>query len=280
MNDEKTYERYKEDYSQEYIRSTWDMAIGLQAVDGLEPSDYLKKLAEKNIRGEITNEEIESLLYTRYENQTPKEKELRIEESDKIANQIQKLLKSKGFSFHVVTFKETHRVLFGGVYSFAGQFREYDFSKKEAILGGDSAIYASFRTISDILKYDFDEEREKVYTNMTKEQVIRNIARFTSAIWQVHPFEEGNTRTTAVFIERYLNYKGFQVDNSLFKDNSLYFRNALVRSNCENLHKGIRNEMLYLEHFFENLLYKGSHSLRNRDLILPVVKEDMLEQKK
>ena len=64
--------------------------------------------------------------------------------------------------------------------------------------------------------------------------VINNITDFSSSIWQIHPFREGNTRTTAIFIEKYLVSLGYNVDNTLFKDKSVYFRNALVRSNYFN----------------------------------------------
>ena len=90
--------------------------------------------------------------------------------------------------------------------------------------------------------------------------------KFTSSIWQVHPFGEGNTRTTAVFIEKYLNNMGFSVNNDMFKDNSQYFRNALVRSNYGNIPKGIYPEFKYLIMFFENLLEDKSNELNNKKL--------------
>ena len=40
----------------------WSTAIGLQAVDGLQVSDYLLELARKNIEGELTMDEVSDLL--------------------------------------------------------------------------------------------------------------------------------------------------------------------------------------------------------------------------
>lgn len=79
---------------------------------------------------------------------------------------------------------------------------------------------------------------------------------------------EGNTRTTAVFMECYLNNMGFQVDNTMFKDNSQYFRNALVRANFADYKNGITETNQYLETFYKNLLAGGNFRLRNHDLIL------------
>ncbi len=43
----------------------WKVAIGLQAVDGLQVSDYLLELARRNIEGEITIDEVIELLNER-----------------------------------------------------------------------------------------------------------------------------------------------------------------------------------------------------------------------
>ena len=99
-------------------------------------------------------------------------------------------------------------------------------------------------------------------------EVIKNITNFTSSIWQVHPFREGNTRTIAVFIEKYLISLGYNVDNSLFKDKSVYFRNALVRSNYFNNYLDIKEDKSYLIKFYENLLLGKNNNLHSEDLIV------------
>ena len=43
----------------------WKVAIGLQAVDGLQVSNYLLELARRNIEGEITIDEVFELLNER-----------------------------------------------------------------------------------------------------------------------------------------------------------------------------------------------------------------------
>ena len=44
----------------------WRTAIGLQQVDGLETSEYLKELARRNIEGEISIDEVNNLLSEYY----------------------------------------------------------------------------------------------------------------------------------------------------------------------------------------------------------------------
>ena len=83
-----------------------------------------------------------------------------------------------------------------------------------------------------------------------------------------HPFGEGNTRTTAVFMIKYLHTLGFDVNNNLFAENSWYFRNALVRANYKNVPQGIDYSPIFLERFFRNLLLGENHPLLNREMHL------------
>lgn len=251
-----------------YIKQNWDMAIGLQQVDSLAPSQYLLDLAEDNATGNITYAEIEALLYQKYKSESPIESIHRQKEADIVSLKIARLLEEPSFSLNLPYLKKIHKELFDGIYDHAGKIRQCNLTKQEPILYGRSVTYADYTCIKENFTYDFSEEREQNYAKKTKQQIIARIARFTSAIWQTHPFMEGNTRTTAVFIEKYLNTIGFTVDNSLFAQKAKYFRNALVRSNFADYGNGIDVDYMPLEHFFDNLLFQGEHMLRNRDLIV------------
>ena len=262
---------YEEIYqASNYIKkSQWDMAIGLQQVDNLKPSKYLKQISEKNILGELTIEEVEQSLREYY---TTKEKQKDINhnelECDFVSMRIVELLNQDNFELSVDYLKYIHKYLFQDVYEFAGEFRKIDFSKHEKILNNDSVAYGDSKTLTKSLEYDISLEKEKDYKNMNIVEVIKNITDFTSSIWQVHPFREGNTRTTAVFIEKYLISLGYNVDNSLFKDKSVYFRNALVRSNYFNNDLNIKEDKSYLIKFYENLLLNKNNNLHSEDLII------------
>ena len=97
---------------------------------------------------------------------------------------------------------------------------------------------------------------------------INNITNFSSSIWQIHPFREGNTRATALFIEKYLVSLGYDVDNTMFKEKSVYYRNALVRSNYFNNYINIKQDNSFLIKFYENLLLGKNNNLHSRDLIV------------
>ena len=253
-----------------YIKQLqWDMAIGLQQVDNLTPSKYLKQMSEKNILGELTIQEVEKSLREYY---TTKEKQKDINhnelECDFVSMRIVELLNQADFELSVDYLKYIHKYLFQDIYEFAGEFRKIDFSKHEKILNNDSVAYGDSKTLNESLEYDISLEKEKDYKDMSIVEMIKNITDFTSNIWQVHPFREGNTRTTAVFIEKYLISLGYNVDNSLFKDKSVYFRNALVRSNYFNNYLNIKEDKSYLIKFYENLLLGKNNNLHSEDLIV------------
>ena len=247
----------------------WDMAIGLQEVDNLEPSKYLEELIEKSILGELTIEEVEKELKDYY---IEKEKQNSINynelECDFVSMRIVELLSVDNFELSVDYLKYIHKYLFQDVYEFAGEFRNINFSKHEKILNNDSVAYGDYKTLKESLEYDISLEKEKNYKDMSIVEVIKNITDFSSSIWQVHPFREGNTRTTALFIEKYLISLGYNVDNSLFKDRSVYFRNALVRGNYFNNDLNIKENKSYLIKFYENLLLGKNNNLHSEDLIV------------
>lgn len=254
----------------DYVKQLqWDMAIGLQEVDNLKPSNYLEKLLEENVSGNLTIKQVEDELRAYY---TEKEKKNEINHSelecDFVSTRIVELLNKDNFELSVAYLKYVHKFLFQDVYEFAGEFRKIDFSKHEKILNNDSVAYGDCKTLTESLEYDISLEKEKNYKEMNMVEVINNIARFSSSIWQVHPFREGNTRTTALFIEKYLIYLGYNVDNTLFKDKSVYYRNALVRSNYFNNYLNIKEDNSYLIKFYENLLLGKNNNLHSQDLIV------------
>lgn len=247
----------------------WNTGIGLNKVDDLQPSKYLLELSQRNINGELKYYEVEDLLKSYYKNQDINNIEIQKEkECDLVSLRIAQLLDDKSFGFSPVTLKNIHKYLFKDIYDFAGQYRTYNITKKEPILNGETVIYVDYNNIEEYFAYDFKEEKEFDYSKLNNEELIKHIAKFTSSIWQVHSFVEGNTRTTAVFIEKYLNNMGFNVNNDLFKEHSLFFRNSLVRSNYGNIPKGIYPTFDFLIMFFENLLQGKNNKIENQELYI------------
>ena len=252
----------------------WRVAIGLQAVDGLKTSAYLQETARRNIEGDITIDEAKMLVNQYYIKKTTHDDgDANVEEADKVSANIVKVLSQPTFAFNANGFISVHRRVFDGVLKHAGELRKYDITKKEWVLEGDTVRYLNWEDLRRALDYDIEQERNKSYLGLSADEIIVQISCFVSGIWQIHPFPEGNTRTTAVFTIQYLRSLGFNVNNDLFAEHSWYFRNALVRANYRNVVKGIEYTTVYLERFFRNLLLGEQWDLRNRYLHIHPTKE-------
>ena len=272
-NDFDEYNRLGEPEKAEKAK-IWQTAIGLQQVDGLTPSEYLIETAKQNIEGEITIYEVHARLSSYYETKPVKSADERTEEADKVSARITEILSEKTFSFSPAEYITIHKRLFTGIYEFAGKIRDYNISKAEWVLGGETVYYASADSIRATLDYDFAQEKAFVYKGLDTAEITEHIAKFVSGIWQIHAFGEGNTRTTAVFAIKYLRTFGFAVTNDLFVDHSWYFRNALVRANYSDYKNNVFATQDYLNRFFRNLLLVEGNELRNRDMRVSLVVDE------
>ena len=253
----------------------WQTAIGLQAVDGLNTSAYLLDTAKEHIEGNISIDEAQKRIQSYYEQRTSRtEVENETKEADIVSARIAKLLSEKTFQFSPAAWLNIHRRLFEGVFSHAGQIRQYNITKKEWVLNGDTVIYADYHSIKDTLDYDFATEKQFSYEGLSVDASVKHLAKFASDIWQIHPFCEGNTRATAVFMIQYMKTFGFRVNNDAFEKSSWYFRNALVRANYNDLQKGVHSTTKFLEMFFSNLLLGTNHELKNRYMHIDYVDEN------
>ena len=260
---------------EEYIRQgepgqvekseAWKTAIGLQAVDGLKTSDYLLDTAKEHIEGKIGIEEVQKRIQSYYEESAGrKEIETDVREADVVSARIAEVLGENAFQFSPIEWISIHRRLFEGVFPHAGQRRSYNITKREWVLNGESVIYSSWNSIKETIEYDFALEKQFSYKGLSLTDTMKHLAKFTSDIWQIHPFCEGNTRATAVFLIKYMKTLGFDVNNDEFEYHSWYFRNALVRANYNDLKNGVHATTSFLERFFSNLLLETKHELKNR----------------
>jgi len=269
------------DNFEEYIRQgepnkaekakVWKTAIGLQQVDGLKPSDYLIATAKLNIEGDITIDEVKQRIDTYYIQHPPQTNEDRTEEADKVSARITEILNEQTFTFSPAEYIAMHRRLFHDIYKFAGKIRDYNITKQEWVLNGETVLYGSAESLKATLEYDLEIEKKFSFKGLSQHEVIEHIAHFISSLWQIHIFGEGNTRTIAIFLIKYLRTFGFKVNNDLFAEYSWYFRNALVRANYKNYTKNIHATNEFLLRFFENLLLNANHILKNREMHIDFV---------
>ena len=259
----------------------WATAIGLQKVDGLTTSQFLLDTAKDHIEGRITQNQARRRIRDYYAAQGEAAgRDSGTEEADKVAERIVAVIDDGGFAFTPEYFISIHAKLFRGVLSSAGKIRTVNIRKREWILRDDSVTYGDSATIKSSLVRDFIDEREFDYGGKPPAKIIPHFARFIAQIWQVHPFGEGNTRTTAVFAIKYLNSLGYHATNNMFQDNAWYFRNALVRANYADYRCGCSRDWSYLEAFFRNLLLGEKNELKSRYLLVGLTEADKRKMRK
>lgn len=252
--------------SKKYKGYAWSTAIGLQAVDGLEPSEHLVQTAIENIKGNISMADAEMRIESYYAANPNRNDDDRTEEADKVSVRIAAIISEKAFTFSPSEYIGIHRKLFGGIYKHAGKIRDYNITKKEWVLDGATVLYGNATELRRTLEYDFEQEKKFSYKGLSTDEIIEHLAFFISRLWQIHIFGEGNTRTTAVFFIKYLRSLGYDTTNDIFAENAWYFRNALVRANYTDLKNDIHETTVYLERFIRNLLLGESNELKNRYL--------------
>ena len=251
-------------------RHYWAVAIGLQAVDGLEVSPYLHDLARSYEQGQYTLQETGELIRAYHTGEADGRQATA--EADLVSQRIAEMLEAGSFVFAPDMLSLIHRALFQDLDAETyrpGQFKTERLVKQEDILNGDSVLYADPAMIQPSLDYLFREEGRQSYGTTLSEADVARLAQFIAFLWQVHPFVEGNTRTVAVFSELYLGSLGFTVGNEPFQKHARYYRDALVRANYRNNEAGILPERKPLEAFYENLLLGAEHALNREALLCP-----------
>lgn len=277
------YELADRSLSPETRRLYWDVAMGLQEVDGLHPSQYLRKLAEEHVSNVRSLEETGTLIRAYYQERGEDNRARSAScghgerEADLVSQRIVEMLADRAFALVPDILPYIHERLFSDldpeVYR-PGRFKDVALQKPELILNGDSVLYADPSLVVSSLKFAFDEEGEYLYAPDFDPGQVDHFSRFIARLWQVHPFFEGNTRTVAVFAILYLRDLGFDVDNEPFARYADYFRDALVRANYRNAAAKVMPDRSFLNRFF-NRVVNGStgDDLRSRDLMVATLYE-------
>ena len=261
-------------------KADWDVAFGLQAVDGLKPSSYMRALAAENVQGirdlHETGEAVRSYYHAMG---TASHVNAGEEQADLVSQRIVEVLSLGEGSFalspeilpfiHAYLFQDLNDEVFH-----PGEFKTEALQKREAILNGDSVLYADPVQIERSLRFLFSEESSAVYSPSFDEGQLKHFAKFIARVWQVHPFCEGNTRTVAVFSTMYLQWLGFDVDNAPFAEYAVFFRNALVRANYRNARAGVMPDHSYLVHFLDAVLNGVNGEFEREDLSVRALFED------
>ena len=155
-------------------------------------------------------------------------------------------------AFDLTRLLDIHKHIFGDIYEWAGTIRNIPMVKGERVLGGDTVRYSQ----PDDIERDCAAVLEKLngtdWTTLDIHETAEVFTKRIAALWQVHPFREGNTRTVVTFATQFAEAHGFRVDKTLLKDSAAYVRDALVKAS-----DGQYSEYEYLVKIVEDAIRRG-----------------------
>ncbi len=157
-----------------------------------------------------------------------------------------------GGTFDYDRLKAIHQYIFGDIYAWAGAERAVPIVKGERVLGGDTVRYSipgciekdAKKAIADLNAVNWDE--------LNIEETAEKFSVLLAALWQVHPFREGNTRTVMTFAVQFAEAKGFCMNKTLLHDNAGYVRDALVKAS-----DGPYSDYRYIVRIIKDAIEKG-----------------------
>lgn len=152
---------------------------------------------------------------------------------------------------------QMHKYIFQDIYEWAGQQRKLNIYKEEAVLGGLSVDYSEMFDIPKDSERALSDMRNKPWKEMDTHEAAVQFSDSLAKLWKVHPFREGNTRTTVTFCCQYADEVGLNPDRELFEDNAQYVRTALVAYNAVFDDIGDVSKPEYLIRIVEDAISRG-----------------------
>ncbi len=116
--------------------------------------------------------------------------------------------------FDVNHLMKIHKFIFGGIYPFAGKFRNEEINK-----GGEFApTYYLGESVKDLLG---KLSKEKYLKGLDVDKTAEKLAYYMSELNFAHPFREGNGRTNREFIRTLALKNGYKLDWDRIESNEL-----------------------------------------------------------
>ncbi len=129
-------------------------------------------------------------------------------------------------------FLKIHKELFCNIYDFAGEYRKVDIAK-------GSFRFAECMLLEKMMQVIFSEIAEDFggLENISKEKLSKLLAKHMANLNVLHPFREGNGRTTREYVRQIAYYFGYILDFNTFSDKEILEAMKLSVISEDNLEK-------------------------------------------
>ena len=174
------------------------------------------------------------------------------------------VLYKRGFqNFSPAGLCEIHKFLFGGVYSWAGQYRIINIEKRERLLGGRSVWYSNDENIPQDLESAFQSIHLLKWKDFSRDAFVHSPAECFPGLWQIHPFREGNTRTVVMMLTFFAEQHGYYMDQELMAESAGYVRDAFVMASLEQYAEREHLERILLDAVCDEPILYDEDSLKS-----------------
>ena len=131
-------------------------------------------------------------------------------------------------TFDLAHYAAIHKRLFGEIYPWAGETRTIEMWKPEIVLNGRSVAYSPPGSIEQHMRTALGSLQRQEPGNLKESRPAIRFAQTMAALWQAHPYREGNTRTLLAFMEQYARHHNQPLDQALINRVPSETRDALV----------------------------------------------------
>lgn len=109
--------------------------------------------------------------------------------------------------------KSIHKHIFEDIFDWAGEFRTVPIVKEEIVIPRLSLDYAKPKEIKSKLDNVLGRMNSEDWENLPSlDEKSKLFTQYLAEVWAVHPFRDGNTRTTLTFAKQFSQEHGFPID--------------------------------------------------------------------
>lgn len=181
-------------------------------------------------------------------------------EKDIVTTKIKMVFNKMPYMPSVLYLIDLHKYLFEDIYNFAGKIRTTSIYKEETLLLRDTVKYSLPENILTDLEMVFERIKSSDLESASREEFIDFTVNMIVDIWKIHPFREGNTRTSLVFLRTFLYHYGYDFDIDFFKHKGTfdYMRTSLVAASYEAEDLGVKRNYIYANKIIGDIISKSN----------------------
>ena len=143
---------------------------------------------------------------------------LNLAEKDITFSKFLNVEKTFSTNFNISYIKSIHKHIFEDIFEWAGNFRDVPVYKEEIVIPGLSIDYTEPKNIEKELNACLEKLNTVDWNSLPLKEKSSTFTALLTEFWKIHPFRDGNTRTTLTFANQFSKEHGFPMDLGFLLD--------------------------------------------------------------